>query len=105
MLLNIQTCPDFTYWRKQLLPLANEFSGQLTFVMSDEKEFSQELEDLQMADWGEDVAMAIWDGAKKKYPMKEDYDLREFVEVRSKVIPSTHCTHHGLCYRNICRAT
>ena len=76
---------DIDILRDQLLPVADDFSGQLTLAISDEEEFADELTSLGLDDWGEDVAIAIWGSPKEKYPMVEEYDtetLREFIQVR-----------------------
>ena len=76
---------DIDILRDQLLPVADDFSGQLTLAISDEEEFADELTSLGLDDWGEDVAMAIWGSPKEKYPMVEEYDtetLQEFIQVR-----------------------
>ena len=52
--------------------------------MCDEREYAQELEQLEMADWGEDVAMAIWADAKRKYPLRVEFEpdsIQEMIEV------------------------
>ena len=77
---------DVDILRDQLLPLADDFSSTLTFAISDEVEFSDELTSLGLDDWGEDVAVAIWGSPREKYPMMDEYDdietLREFIQVR-----------------------
>lgn len=76
---------DLDILRGQLLPIAHEFSNQLTVAISDEEEFEDELKSLGLDDWGEDVAMAIWASSREKYRLNEDYDkdsLRKFIEVR-----------------------
>ena len=80
-------CPFFTdldLLREQLLPIADDLSGQLTIAISDESEFEDELKSLGLDDWGEDVAIAIWASSREKYPLMEEYDsdsLREFIQV------------------------
>lgn len=79
-------CADIDILREQLLPIADDFSNHLTFAISDEEEFGDELKTLGFDDWGEDVAIAIWESSRQKYRMTEDYDsdtLREFIQVRS----------------------
>ena len=71
------------------MPVADDFSGQLTLAISDETEFSDELTSLGLDDWGEDVAIAIWGSPREKYPLMEEYDtetLREFIQVRGQGI-------------------
>jgi hypothetical protein len=79
---------DIDILRDQLLPVADDFSAQLTLAISDEVEFSDELTSLGLDDWGEDVAIAIWGSPREKYPMMEEYDtetLREFIQVRGQL--------------------
>ena len=67
------------------MPIADDLSGQLILAISDEQEFSDELNSLGLDDWGEDVAIAIWGSPREKYPMMQEYDtetLREFIQVR-----------------------
>lgn len=85
---------DIDILREQLLPIADDFSGQLTFAISDEDEFEDELKSLGLDDWGEDVAIAIWVSARVKYRMSEEYDsdsLREFIQVGNS------CMHPHFC--------
>lgn len=75
---------DLDILRDTLLPLADDLSPQLTFALSDEDEYSDELKTLGFDDWGEDVAIAIWASSREKYRMTEDFDsesLREFIQV------------------------
>lgn len=65
-----------------MLPVAKEYQGKLTFAMSNEEEYIHELTELSMADWGEEVAVAIWEGRKRRYAMKEDFtteNVQDFV--------------------------
>ena len=67
------------------MPIADDFSSQLTFAISDEDEFGDDLKTLGFDDWGEDVAIAIWVSSRQKYRMTEDFDsesLTEFIQVR-----------------------
>ena len=57
-------------------------------VMSDEVEYTKELEELGLVDGGDDVVAAIWGGTKEKYIMKEDFNedsLTNFIEVELNV--------------------
>ena len=79
---------DLDILRQQLLPIASDLQGQLTFAISDEQEFEDELKSLGFDDWGEDVAVAIWASTREKYRMSDELDvdsLREFIEV-SKLV-------------------
>ena len=76
---------DLDILRGQFLPIAHEFSDQLTVAISDEEEFEDELKSLGLDDWGEDIAVAIWASSREKYRLNEEYDkdsLHEFVKVR-----------------------
>ena len=56
----------------------------MSFAISDEQEFEDELKSLGFDDWGEDVAVAIWASTREKYRMSDEFDvdsLREFIEV------------------------
>ena len=56
---------------------------QLTFALADEKEFPTDLKVLGLADWGEDVAVGIFDQKGVRYSLKEELTadtLREFIE-------------------------
>ncbi|XP_067861717.1 protein disulfide-isomerase A4 [Heptranchias perlo] len=70
------------YWRKKVLEVAKDFP-EYTFAIADEEDYSSELNDLGLADSGEEVNVAILDVAGKKYAMEPDeFDsntLREFV--------------------------
>lgn len=65
-----------------MLPVAKEHQGKLTVAMSNEQEYSNELNELSLADWGEEVAVAIWAGRRQRYAMKEDFtteNVQDFV--------------------------
>ncbi|KAG8139590.1 hypothetical protein E2320_002352 [Naja naja] len=70
------------YWRNKVLEVAKDFP-EYTFAIADEEEYSSEIKDLGLVDSGEDVNVAIFDEAGKKYAMEpEEFDsdiLREFV--------------------------
>ncbi len=58
--------------------------------MSDEVEYDEEMAELGLKDGGEEVAVALWGGAKEKYAMKNDFDedsLTYFIEVHGVYIP------------------
>ena len=88
------------YWREKLLPVAKEYQGRLTVAMSNEEEYVNELKELSLADWGEDVAVGIWAGKRQRYAMREDFttdNVQEFVshyfanklhpEIKSQPVP------------------
>ena len=70
------------------LPLAARFRDRgIIFAISDDEEFAQELDDVGLGDWGEDVAACLWTGTQfnPRYPMLEGdaaslEDLEEFLE-------------------------
>ncbi|KAK9396610.1 Protein disulfide-isomerase A4 [Crotalus adamanteus] len=70
------------YWRNKVLEVAKDFP-EYTFAIADEENYSSEIKDLGLIDSGEDVNVAIFDEAGKKYAMEpEEFDsdvLREFV--------------------------
>lgn len=50
--------------------------------MSSEEEYIHELKELSLADWGEEVAVAIWAGRKQRYAMRDDFtteNVQDFV--------------------------
>ena len=65
-----------------MLPVAKEYQGKLTIAMSNEQEYINELKELSLADWGEEVAVAIWAGRRQRYAMKQDFtteNVQDFV--------------------------
>lgn len=65
-----------------MLPVAKEYQGKLTVAMSNEEEYLHELKELSLADWGEEVAVALWAGKRQRYAMREDFtteNVQEFV--------------------------
>ena len=65
-----------------MLPVAKKYQGKLTVAMSNEEEYIHELKELSLADWGEEVAVAIWAGKRQRYAFKEDFtteNLQDFV--------------------------
>lgn len=74
--------PATQYWRNKVLEVAKDFP-EYTFAIADEEDYSSEIKDLGLVDSGEDVNVAIFDEAGKKYAMEpEEFDsdiLREFV--------------------------
>lgn len=80
----INSLPDFRYWHNRLLLVAREFKGKIQVVVSDEVEYVEELGELGLRDYGEDLVVVLWAGKKDKYVMKEDYEedsLINFIEV------------------------
>ena len=68
--------------------MSREFEGKLQIVMSDEVEYAEELGELGLKDYGDDLVVVLWAGKKEKYIMKDDFDedaLASFVEVYSLV--------------------
>lgn len=73
---------ELVHWREKLLPVAKEYQGKLTVAMSNEEEYIHELKELLLADWGEEVAVAIWGGKRQRYAMKDDFtteNVQDFV--------------------------
>lgn len=64
--------------------MAHEFKGKIQVVLNDEVEYADELGELNLKDYGEDLVVILWAGKKEKYIMKEDFDedsLKDFIEV------------------------
>ena len=85
---------------REAVPVAKEYQGRLTVAMSNEEEYVNELKELSLADWGEDVAVGIWAGKRQRYAMREDFttdNVQEFVshyfanklhpEIKSQPVP------------------
>lgn len=52
--------------------------------MNDEVEYADELGELGLTDYGDDLVIVLWGGKKEKYIMKDEFDedsLTNFVEV------------------------
>jgi protein disulfide-isomerase A4 len=81
--------------RKQVLKVANEFKGQITFCISKEEEYEEELKDLKLEDSGEDVNVGYFESPKIRYAMEptDDFDssvLKSFInKVRTRQIKRT----------------
>jgi len=74
---------EFTYWRDKFLTVAMEYKGKITVAMSNEGQYSNELEELSLDDWGEEVAVAIWEAKNRRYALRDEVNtetLQEFVE-------------------------
>lgn len=65
--------------RRKLLPLASRYREDLTFALSNEEQFSQEMESVGLGDSGEDVNAAIF-SEKQKFSMEPDDDYVEAIE-------------------------
>ena len=74
---------SFDYWRSKLIPLAKKYPD-ITFAISDEKEFKEELKLLGMDERLEDIVVALWAGMKEKYAYDEDEvttdELDDFIQ-------------------------
>lgn len=73
---------ELVYWREKLLPVAKEYQGRLVVAISNEEEYINELKELSLADWGEEVAVGIWAGRRQRYAMREDFttdNVQDFV--------------------------
>ncbi|XP_077977959.1 protein disulfide-isomerase A4-like [Glandiceps talaboti] len=71
-------------WRNKVVEVAKDFKD-ITFAISDEDDFSKELDELGLADSGEEINVAVFaqDGRKYKMEPEEDFDgevLHEFVQ-------------------------
>lgn len=71
--------------RKEVAKVAKDFKGQITFAVSNEEDYQDELAGLSLDDSGEDVNVAYFASEKGRYRMEpvEDFsadELREFVE-------------------------
>ena len=63
--------------------IAKEYEGRITIAMSNEEQYSNELEELSLDDWGEEVAVAIWETKNRRYAMRDEVTtetLQDFVE-------------------------
>lgn len=71
-------CLSFTetqFWRQKILTVANRYSSKLTFAISDEEEFKNELEDAGLGESGLEVNIVVYGEDKRRYPMSpETYD-------------------------------
>ncbi|XP_015913469.2 protein disulfide-isomerase A4 [Parasteatoda tepidariorum] len=70
--------------RKEVVKVAKDYKAKITFAISNENEFEDELNQLGLADSGEDVNVGYYESAKIRYRMEpvEDFsadELREFV--------------------------
>jgi protein disulfide-isomerase A4 len=73
------------YLMEKFLPVASEFHSRhgIVFGISDEDDFSRELELVGLGEWSEDIAVCLWQHKSVRYPMKEEVDpesLKEFLE-------------------------
>ncbi|XP_035219913.1 protein disulfide-isomerase A4-like [Stegodyphus dumicola] len=71
--------------RKEVTKVAKDYKGKITFAISDEEEFEDELIQLGLDDSGEDVNVGFFESRKVRYKMEptEDFsaeELRTFVE-------------------------
>ncbi|KFM80827.1 Protein disulfide-isomerase A4, partial [Stegodyphus mimosarum] len=71
--------------RKEITKVAKDYKGKITFAISDEEEFEDELIQLGLDDSGEDVNVGFFESRKVRYRMEptEDFsaeELRTFVE-------------------------
>lgn len=79
--------------RKEVAKVARDFKAQITFAISNEEDYQDELASLSLDDSGEDVNAAYFSSEKVRYRMEpaEDFsadELREFVEnVQAENIP------------------
>ncbi|XP_055937281.1 protein disulfide-isomerase A4-like [Argiope bruennichi] len=88
--------------RKEVAKVAKDYKGKVTFAVSNENEYEDELQTLNLDDSGEDVNVGFFDAKNVKYRMEpvEDFseeELRTFVEdvlagnvpkhIRSQPIP------------------
>ena len=72
------------YWHHMIAKVASEFqSEKLRFAIADEQLFRTDMGEFGFTDWGEDVAIGIYDGGPHKFRMEEEVTtetLREFVQ-------------------------
>ncbi|XP_076360874.1 protein disulfide-isomerase A4-like [Tachypleus tridentatus] len=71
--------------REEVLKVAKDYKGQITFAVCNEEDFAEELKDLGLDDSGEDVNVGFFKTPKHRYSMEpvEDFnaeELKEFVE-------------------------
>lgn len=62
---------SFNYWRAKLITLAKKYSD-ITFAISDEVEFKEELKLLNLNDKMEDIVIALWTSEREKYIYTDD---------------------------------
>ena len=71
--------------RRQVLKVANQYKGQITFCIANENDYSEELHDLKLDDSGEDINVGFFESSKVRYamPPNDEFDseiLKIFVE-------------------------
>lgn len=70
------------YWRSKLAPLAKKYTD-ITFAISDEGEFKEELKALNLNDEMEDIFFVLWGNEKEKYTYSSDEvstrDIERFI--------------------------
>ncbi|XP_054722821.1 protein disulfide-isomerase A4-like [Uloborus diversus] len=88
--------------QKEVAKVAKDYTGEITFAVSNEEEFEDELVQLNLDDSGEDVNVGYFESRKIKYRMEPEEDfsadvLKNFVQdvlngdvprhIRSQLIP------------------
>jgi len=73
-----------SYWHNLVASVAKDYVKQdLTFAISNEEDYQEEIKLLGLEDWGEDVTVGIFASNNVRYPMWEELypdSLREFVD-------------------------
>lgn len=74
---------SFNYWRSKFAPLARKYTD-VTFAISDEKDFKEELKFIGLGEKLEDIVVALWGSQKDKYIYPDDDvtsdGLEEFID-------------------------
>lgn len=73
---------SFDYWRSKFIPLTKKYP-EITFAISDEGEFKEELKMVGLGDKMEDIVVVLWTSQKEKYIYTEDEvttdNINEFI--------------------------
>jgi protein disulfide-isomerase A4 len=74
---------SFDYWRSKFAPLASKYKD-ITFAISDEKEFKDELKFIGLGEKLEDIVIALWDNQREKYVYNDEEvtvdGIKQFIE-------------------------
>lgn len=71
--------------RKEVAKVAKDYKGRITFAVSNEEEFEEDLKQLNLDDSGEDVNVGFFESESIRYRMEpvEDFsaeELKNFIE-------------------------
>ena len=58
---------------QRFLPTASTYKKEgIYFAISDDEEFQHELQQIGLGEWAEDIAAALWEGPRIRYPLFEE---------------------------------